>query len=261
MLGKLMKHEFRATGRIALPLCGVMLALSVLAGVSARALNGQETIGWIGTLGVVSIFLFIMSLFAVGVAVFVTLIQHFKKSMLGDEGYLTMTLPVSLHELLLSRLFTALIWYAAVYVLSFCAIGLMLALSGALQMNAVELQQLTEAMRKALGEIGAGTLLKMLIAMLGGGTFLTLLFYADFSMARAFGKRRALYEIVAFIVILLILRLCGYVSVQYRVAVFGSVMPSGSNLLTWVELAETWLMNAVLYGLTYFFLRRKLNLE
>ena len=97
--------------------------------------------------------------------------------------------------------------------------------------------------------------------LLLGGTFLTLLVYADLSMARAFGKRRVLYEIVAFIVILLILRLCGYVSMQYRMAVFGSFMPSGSNLLTWVELAETWFMNAVLYGLTYFFLHRKLNLE
>ena len=29
MLGKLMKHEFHATGRIGLPLCGIMLALSV----------------------------------------------------------------------------------------------------------------------------------------------------------------------------------------------------------------------------------------
>ena len=36
MLVKLMKHEFHATGRVSLPLCGVMLALSVVAGMALR---------------------------------------------------------------------------------------------------------------------------------------------------------------------------------------------------------------------------------
>ena len=45
MLSKLLKHEFRATGRIGLPLCGVMLALSVVAGITLRFWDGKENSG------------------------------------------------------------------------------------------------------------------------------------------------------------------------------------------------------------------------
>ncbi len=47
MFGKLMKHELKATGRVALPLCGVMLALSVAAGFAVRRINGREVSGWL----------------------------------------------------------------------------------------------------------------------------------------------------------------------------------------------------------------------
>ena len=48
MLGKLMKHEFRATGRIMLPLLGAELLLSVLAGFSVRGLDRIENMSFLG---------------------------------------------------------------------------------------------------------------------------------------------------------------------------------------------------------------------
>ena len=41
MLGKLMKHEFRATARIMLPVMGAMVALALLANLSIRGLAGN----------------------------------------------------------------------------------------------------------------------------------------------------------------------------------------------------------------------------
>ena len=41
MLGKLIKHEFRATARIMLPISGAVLALSLLANLSIRGLTGS----------------------------------------------------------------------------------------------------------------------------------------------------------------------------------------------------------------------------
>ena len=40
MLGKLLKHEFRATGRIMLPMMGALLAMALLANLSIRGLAG-----------------------------------------------------------------------------------------------------------------------------------------------------------------------------------------------------------------------------
>ncbi len=39
MLGKLLKHEFRATGRTMLPIYGAVLVLAVLANISGRLMD------------------------------------------------------------------------------------------------------------------------------------------------------------------------------------------------------------------------------
>ena len=45
MLRKLLKHEFRATGRIMLPVIGILLATSVAANLSLRLLPSRYQIG------------------------------------------------------------------------------------------------------------------------------------------------------------------------------------------------------------------------
>ena len=98
MLGKLIKHEFRATGRIMLPLLGAELLLSVLAGLSIRGLDRMENMGFLGVTYVLTLVVFFLGLFALGVVAFVLMIQRFYKNLLRDEGYLAMTLPVSVDE-------------------------------------------------------------------------------------------------------------------------------------------------------------------
>ena len=55
-----MKHEFRATGRFGLPLCGVMIALSIVAGMTIRFWDSSH-----GTVESTIIILYGMSIFAV----------------------------------------------------------------------------------------------------------------------------------------------------------------------------------------------------
>ena len=95
MLGKLIKHEFRATGRILLPLLGAELLLSVLAGFSVRGLDRVENMGILGVMYVTTLVVFFLGLFALSVVAFVLMIQRFYKNLLRDEGYLSMTLPVT----------------------------------------------------------------------------------------------------------------------------------------------------------------------
>lgn len=269
MLVKLMKHEFRATGRIALPLCGLMLALSVLAGFGLRRINGQEVSGWLDMVSMTVTIAYGLSVFAVGVAVFVMLMLHYKRSMLGDEGYLTMTLPASTHALLLSRLLTAFLWYLIVAV--FAALSMLIAAA----LGGMELGELFRAAADAMRRIDAGAVRFLVCSMLGGLLGLvciTLLFYADFTMAQAFRRHRVLYEVIGVIVLLLVLRLIGALNVvaflhmthesagiiggadgPTAIYVTGSTFPIG--------LVELLLADVGLYFLTYFFLRKKLNLE
>lgn len=54
--------------------------------------------------------LIMFAFFGISIAVFVTIIRNYNTSMFKKPGYLTLTLPVSTHELVISKVFSALIW-------------------------------------------------------------------------------------------------------------------------------------------------------
>ena len=112
MLGKLIKHEFRATGRLMAPLFGALLLLAVFSRVTNQIL--QQVPNPTRVLYIVSVLLAIVYVLAgLGVMVFSTvlMIKRFHQNFLTDEGYLMFTLPVSVHSLLWSKLITAALFF------------------------------------------------------------------------------------------------------------------------------------------------------
>jgi len=122
MLGKLIKHDFRALSRTLFP-----LQIGILAGGLVATLLTVLTI-WLnsasvaahtsssmlnGVLMVISVTMSVLIGIAIAASAFVTLLlicMHFYKSFLSDEGYLTFTLPVSTGKLLWSKLLTGIFW-------------------------------------------------------------------------------------------------------------------------------------------------------
>ena len=121
MLGKLMKHELRATARIMLPVLGILAGLALLANVSIRLLNV------VSASAVQALLIFFISAFAFGLvaAAVVTLVimaLRFYRSLLRDEGYLQFTLPVTVHDHVWAKLLIAPFWTLIVI------LGIMLAI-------------------------------------------------------------------------------------------------------------------------------------
>ena len=50
------------------------------------------------------------------------MIQRFYKNVLGDEGYLTLTLPVNVHEILWSKLIVSFVWFLATGLIAIAAV-------------------------------------------------------------------------------------------------------------------------------------------
>ena len=65
MLRKLMKHEFRATGRIMLPVFALVLLASLGVNLSIRGMLDSDS-SFLSTLGTILIMLFTMAVIAVG---------------------------------------------------------------------------------------------------------------------------------------------------------------------------------------------------
>ena len=116
MLGKLLKHEFRATGRVLLPAMGAVLALSLLANLSARLIQMTDS-GILTVLFALVIAAFVIGMIALCVMTLVIMVLRFYRNLLGNEGYLMHTLPVSVHELVWSKLIVSLVWFLASWVL------------------------------------------------------------------------------------------------------------------------------------------------
>lgn len=106
MLTKLLKYEFKATART---YGGIYLALLAAAGLIGFSLRGDRVAAQshVFEIGVTIYSLLVMALVIVTI---VTVIQRFTKNLLGREGYLMHTLPVTETQLILSKLLTSMVW-------------------------------------------------------------------------------------------------------------------------------------------------------
>ena len=87
MLGKLMKHEFRATARIMLPVMGAMVALALLANLSIRGLAGNlSDVPLLRILFVLIIIFFSVAVVATAVMSLVIMVSRFYRNLLKETG-------------------------------------------------------------------------------------------------------------------------------------------------------------------------------
>ena len=110
MLGKLMKYEFRATAIYFLPIYAMLILVSGL-----RYAVSLITEKFSGSYPVFSTFglsaAYFLLAFGLAVTTFVVIIIRFYKNLLGAEGYLMFTLPVSISQNILAKLIPAVVWF------------------------------------------------------------------------------------------------------------------------------------------------------
>src|SRR5699024_3526845 len=98
---KLLKYEWKACARICLPMYAALLLLSVVTRVMMVE-QVQELL--YGIPSVLIAMLYLAMIVAVFVVTAIILIQRFYKNLLGDEGYLMFTLPVTVGQHIWSKL-------------------------------------------------------------------------------------------------------------------------------------------------------------
>lgn len=110
MLKQLLKYEFKATKSLYFGLYLALALLSVVLGVTFRQENAWTDNTNFGRLEVILMVLYLSVIFAIAVLCFVSTVQRFYRNLLGREGYLMHTLPVTETQLILSKLITSMVW-------------------------------------------------------------------------------------------------------------------------------------------------------
>ena len=275
MLSKLLKHEFRATGRTMLPVYAAVVVLAVLANFSIRVIDRSVHTLLTIFCGLI-IAAFIIGIIAAGIMTLVMMIKRFYTNYLKDEGYLMHTLPVSVHELVWSKMIVSVVWFAAT-----AAVICLVILLTALIQTGTSLAQFFAGfpswaeIKAALAEAGirSGDLwlfgLEMLLAIIVAGLYTCLHFYAAMSLGHMFAKDKILLSIVFFVGISFVLSLA---TTGYGSARFYALEASDATLETVKEalrlgqaiMGEALLVelvqSAVLYVATVLGLKRGLNL-
>ena len=262
MLKKLMKYEFRATGRVFLPL---FAALIILAGVNRLLMSlGLQTPG---TIGIVISVILIVGIFVLTI---ILTIQRFRQNLLSNEGHLMMTLPVKTDSLILSKLFVSAVWAVASFIIAILAITIMAATKDFWNEISYALRWFGENLAITPPRTIAYTL-EVIIIVAVMVLLWALILYACMSLSMLVNKRRGLFTFGAFIVITtamqivmaVISSILGALNVISELErAFGPVNTFGGSQLAMVSaLVCQLILCAIFYIITRYMLKNKLNLQ
>lgn len=264
MLSKLIKHEFRATSRIMWPVFLGMLALTALMRFSQLLLNGGHIPWLLQLIGVLLVIGFMMGLGALAFVPLVLSAVRWRDHVLKDEGYLTLTLPVSLHQLLISKLIVSAVWYAAAFLVGL--LSLLIAVSGWSTLQYVP--DFFNDVFTAFFEMEASLRSHALLIVFAVSAA-ELVVYAAFSIGYSFNKHKTLWTTI---LVLVFFQLAQFTAIAMIGAFFSadptrwmyldihSAPASIELLLLWGMLGEL-LFCAIGYAVTWYFTTKKLNLE
>ena len=288
MLKKLLKYEFMATGRsfgaLYLGLFGVAALIGLLFrfGVGGPVVSEQNinTLPrFLATAVVVLLALYMILLVSTGVMTLVTIITRFTKNLLGGEGYLMHTLPVSPQTLIISKTIAGGVWTIASGLAALLSMAILL-LVGVAGMTdfATAWSVMQQGIAEMERQVGVSLPMLLLGALVAGAAMMLnsiLCIYASVMVGHQFKKHAVPAAIIAFLVLAnlesLLISLTG-IGGACAVRASGAAQSfeaALSEMPTAAQLGTMWLgvvvpsivFGAVFFCLTEWLMKKHLNLE
>ncbi len=270
MLRKLLKHEFRATGRVMLPMYLVLLVTALGSNLAGRGmLDGRSDI--LRIVGVLIVMAFGIAICGALLMSFVLMIQRFYKNLLQDEGYLMFTLPASVHQHVWSKLIVSSVWFI-VTVLAIIAASLVVAYQGGFLRELLDfLRYFLEGLRKLkVSEAFNGTvyLVEFAVLMFLSLAAFSLQFYAALAAGHSRANHKMVWSVAWFFGFQFALQFAGSLLMVYlnQIHFFGhlnwDLTPTASiHVGLLMAIGCVIVYGAIFYAVTTFFLKKHLNLE
>ncbi|MDD6525599.1 MAG: hypothetical protein PUF67_05120 [Firmicutes bacterium] len=199
----------------------------------------------------IPMFLLLLLVWAMILLNFVTIFYNFYKSMYSNKGYLTMTLPLSSHELLLGKIFAGIIWIIISFVILFLGFGL-IALMFSIMENSVleQLSFLLEALSQLVSTVyfyeGILAIIIFIISFITVGFTVLTIIQTKFTR-----KHKAIWAIVAYVALIVINNILRYAFVKI-IAIFGLYNTIGNILQITGPILPTALISLIQSAILYF---------
>ena len=279
MLGKLIKHEFRATGRLMAPLFGAMLLLAVFVRVSDLILSAADVPVFFEALNALLLVVYVLAILGVTVFASILMIKRFHQNFLTDEGYLMFTLPAGVHSLLWSKLITAALFFIFTFLADALAVAIVVWRGGMAADIYHGFASFFQELNGYYMANGVAFALEALALLFVSLLVTCLLFYAPMSIGYSFANHKGLLSVVFYFVIQAILQIFGVAVLSGVVndTVFHRLLTDAMDNLGRIDTPVTAMqaahgtmllalftelfLGAILYFLTYFMLRKHRNLQ
>lgn len=289
MLGKLLKYEWRNTYKVGLILLA-SVAMATLVGflslqtplwqdmVSDRGYFGSVAFDMLDIMSFFAIMFYIMLLVGVVYATYIYLIVRFYRTMYTDEGYLLHTLPVSKHQILISKILVSSVWVYLVDLAVFVSVAFfIISVINIFTPNNIWLE-LPEFFSNFMGmvseleyELGLdmfGWVLSAIAISILGIPSSIIIFFGAISVGQLFSKHRVLMAILSYVVIMII---SSIINMIFQVInALTSLTPlyqtgSGFSIYMLGNLNAQFVTNLLLavgcYIASYYITSRKLNMD
>ena len=206
MFWNLVRYEFKNVNKWFLALYAAVLALSVIIGIQGSSLSST----YYQDKGVVML-VFLSLVFGglvitLSISTLILIIQRFKGSVYDRRGYLTLTLPVSEHQILSAKLLGAFVWSLASTVVFLFSLYIIISM--------IEPDVFLSSFAEYILKNYQDNLLLALISYIFNTLASILCIYLSISIGQLFNEYRTALAVLAYIVIQTIL---GFVGLNLRI--------------------------------------------
>ena len=243
MFWNLVRYEFKNVNKWYLALYGAVLALSVIIGLQANALEMLSSQDQESIMLVFQAFIFGGLIITMSISTLILIIRRFKGSVYERQGYLTLTLPVSEHQIILAKLLGAFLWSLLSAVVFILSIYIFLV---TVDPQIIDVYMIRYFFGHYLDSIGL-SLISYIFSTVAG----ILCIYLSISIGQLFNEYRTALAVVAYIVIQTIL---GFITLNLRI-------DFDYNWMISFEILKDLILSLVFYLGTYYILRNKVNLQ
>lgn len=260
MLGKLIKHEFKATTKIFLLFYAALAVFTILGRIM---LNLDVFDDQFAILGGILTFFYVMFMIVMLIGTFIFLIIRYFRNMYSDEGYLMFTLPVKPSQLLASKLIVAVFWQLLNGLITILAVLVLVVNDEIFQSIRMGIPVAVNEFEAAMGMDGRLFIFYMVIGVILSVIYQILIIYTSINIGQTFGKHRIIGAVVSWMAITTVLQIAS----QIFVTLFGIYAMDEARILEFykillpVGLLVSVLLCAAFYFISSFIVSRRVNLE
>lgn len=243
MFWNLVRYEFKNVNKWFLALYAAVLSLSVIIGIQGSTLSNT----YYQDKGVVML-VFLSLVFGglvitLSISTLILIIQRFKGSVYDRRGYLTLTLPVSEHQILSAKLLGAFVWSLTSTLVFLFSLYIIIVMVD----PGAYLSTFAEYILKNYQDNFWLALISYIFNTLAG----ILCIYLSISIGQLFNEYRTALAVVAYIAIQVVL---GFITLNLRI-------DFDYNWVLSFEIFKDLILSVGFYLGTYYILKNKVNLQ